>query len=109
MNLTGCFQQGLVYVQEGTALFGNVLGTLSFFLLTGYVKMTNDGYAKYYFSYRYSYMTLNINTIVNAMKGVIFMVWLNRLEEKLSLKAGSTARFLPVCSHPSLKSTLVLI
>lgn len=39
-----------MYVQEGTASFGNVLGTLNSFLLTGYVKMTNDSCVKDYFS-----------------------------------------------------------
>lgn len=46
------FQQGLVYVQEGAASFGNVLGTLNSFPLTACVKMTNDGCMKYYFFLR---------------------------------------------------------
>lgn len=66
------FQQGLVYVQEGAASFGNVLGTLNSFRLTACVKMTNDGCIKYYFFF-YEYMTLNISARVNAVRVVIFM------------------------------------
>lgn len=54
-------------------------------------------------------MTLNINAGVNAMKGVIFMVQLSWLNKQLSLKVGSAVCFLPLRSHPSLKSALVLI
>lgn len=90
-------------------LFGNVLGPLNSFLLSSYVKMTNDGCVKYYFFLAIFLYDFEYKRSSKCNEGCDFYGVAKLAQRAAVAKVGRAACFPPLCSHPSLKSALVPI
>lgn len=82
--------------------FGNVLRTLKSFLLSSYVKMTNNVCVKYFFFLEIFLYDFEYKCRSKSDEGYDFYGAAKLAQRAAVTKVGSAALFLPLCSLPSL-------